>query len=463
VNAVDKIIKGDPVSLVEVGPAEDLDAFAARTTAENFKSKFGGRFIHEFTGIKPSRDWLLKGAMTARSLYLVIGAPGCGKSFLTLDFVLERALAAVDDRHARMWFGHRLKPGGTAYIAGEGQDDFIVRMHAWLRAKGLPPDFKLPMFLIPTAIDMRSSDAQTKDLIEEIKAVGIMASAQFDCAMDLAVVDTVNKALAGGDDTKPEHVGSLLKNCELLKISCQMGVIGIHHTPKAAGRIDPRGHSSLIGDNDGQWFIKEASDGAPNEWRITRLKAGPIGARHEFRLRQVKLGQDDDGDEITSCVVVPCAAEGSEQEIEMREVALAEATRKPQMTPDGRSILGDNLTIIFRALHEAIEACGTEPDYGVPAPHGRKVTNFKTWLDFIVKGAPGDEKDGDKFRDKCRKARDAAAMKLRNRGIIGMDGDNIWRTSKRVAMVDRPASQERREMDQSAGAKDGSQDGGFAF
>jgi hypothetical protein len=78
----------------------------------------------------------------------------------------------------------------------------------------------------------------------------------------------------------------------------------------------------------------------------------------------------------------------------------------------------------------------------VRAPHGRNVTTQKAWLDEVVRAIPGDDKEDAKFRDKCRKARDAGAILLRNRGIIGMDGDYVWRTSKRVAMIDKPEAPE---------------------
>jgi hypothetical protein len=66
--------------------------------------------------------------------------------------------------------------------------------------------------------------------------------------------------------------------------------------------------------------------------------------------------------------------------------------------------------------------------------HGRQIV--AQWLDEIVRGMPGEEKDTPKFRDRCRKARDAAALRLRSRGVIGMDGDYVWRTNRRIASVD---------------------------
>lgn len=435
-NAHEPISSGGPL---DIPPIIDGKAFVDQVMAEitpPWKSRFGGRFVHDLTGQRPIRDWLLKGVFLARTFFLIVGEPGCGKSFVALDFAMTRGLAAVDDRAPREWFGRKFKPGATVYIAAEGQEDFIIRIHAWYRAKGLAPDTRVPVFLIPTAVDLRSSDADAKKLIEEIVGIEAICRAEFNCGVDLVVVDTFNRALAGGDDAKPDHVGSLIRNCGVIREATGAATGAVHHTPRGGDRA--RGHSSVTADNDGEVFVTPARDGAPNEWRVTRNKAGPRGDRHEFRLRSIEVGIDDDMDPVTSCYVVAGAQESSIEGVEMRDAQLAAQTKKPTMTADGRSILGPNLTVAMRSLHELIEREGEFPAPDVRAPHGRKVVTQKKWLDEIVRSMPGDDKADARFRDKCRKARDAAAIQLRNRGIIGMDGDFVWRTSKLVAMVDRP-------------------------
>lgn len=406
-----------------------------------FKSRFGGAFVHEFCATKPERHWLIKGVTLAQTLFLVVGEPGCGKSFLALDLSMTMALAAVDDRHPLKWFGRKIKPCGVVYIAAEGQEDFIIRIHAWMRSKGLPAETQVPVFLIPTAVDMRSGDVQTVSLIEEIKAVNGMAREQFSCEIGLVIVDTLNRALAGGSDVNPEHVGAFIRNCGAIQKGTGVTVAAVAHTGKPVGgkgRTDPRGHSSIRGDNDGEIFVSAAHEGAPNSWQVTRNKAGPIGDRHEFRLYPIDVGTDEDQEAIQSCYVVPGAVETSPEMLEMRDAAAQAATGKRMMTADGRSILPDNMTMILRALHDAIERDGIEPPLGVRAPHGRLVIKMAAWTVELMRAMPGDDKDAEKFKDRVRKARDAASVKMRNRGIIGMDGEYVWRTSKRVAMIDKP-------------------------
>lgn len=418
-------------------PGEPSRALAPVDPNAPWSSRFGGMSVHDLLkGAPPTRDWIVKNALAARSFSLVLGSPGCGKSFLVTDLAMTMARCAADPERPREWFDMRIKATGVVYVAAEGQEDFVFRLKAWWQAERLGADFAMPFYLVPRPVDLRSEAAETKMLIDEIKHVSGMYQKAFGVPVGMVIVDTVNRSLAGGDDAKAEIVGAFIKNCSTIRDECGIAVLGVHHLPKAEGATDPRGHSSLKGDNDGQWLVRAGGYGKPNTWTITRLKAGPSGARHEFRLRQERLGKDEDGDDITSCVVLRLGADPSLDGAEARDASEQASSGKPTMTADGRVILGDNLTAALRALQQAIDESGQEPPPSIRAPHGRKAATFKTWLDEMVLTLPGDDKSDPKFRDKCRKARDAASMRLRARDIIGMDGDWVWRTQRRVFSID---------------------------
>ena len=407
----------------------------SRARSAAFKSSFGGHFVSDMTKNLPHRNWLLQGAMLMETLCLVVGAPGSGKTFLALDLVMTMAHAVVEEKHSCTWFGRRIKPCAVVYVSGEGQADFTIRLHGWMALNGVSKETALPVFLIPQPIDMRTSADGTIALIEEIKKIDRICYEMFSCHVGAVVLDTLNRMLMGGDDTKAEHIGAFVKHSTMLREQLAVTVIAIAHTPKEAGRSDPRGHSSLVGDSDLTMFVRKNPDGAPNDWKITRNKAGPEGDRHEFRLRQIKLSKEDDDDPVTTCVVIEGASEASIEAVEGTEAAEALATGRHHMTPDGRSILPHGLTLQLRALQRAITDSGEVAPPDIRAPFGRPVVKMSRWTEEIVRSSPGDEK-GDKFKDRCRKARDAAAVKLRNRGIIDMDGEWVWRTQKRVAMID---------------------------
>ena len=79
-------------------------------------------------------------------------------------------------------------------------------------------------------------------------------------------------------------------------------VIIVHHCGHEGSR--PRGHSSLMGAIDAQIAVKR--DAADNIIATVELmKDGLQGDEFASRLEVVELGLDDDGDKITSCVIVP--------------------------------------------------------------------------------------------------------------------------------------------------------------
>ena len=79
-------------------------------------------------------------------------------------------------------------------------------------------------------------------------------------------------------------------------------VVIVHHCGIAGSR--PRGHTSLSGADDAQIAIERNEDGSITA-TVEHMKDGRAGAAMASRLERVELGTDDDGDPITSCVVVP--------------------------------------------------------------------------------------------------------------------------------------------------------------
>ena len=54
--------------------------------------------------------------------------------------------------------------------------------------------------------------------------------------------------------------------------------------------------------------MEVARNGERREWTLTKSKDGEDGSIHPFNLQVVELGEDAEGDSVTSCVVVPDAS-----------------------------------------------------------------------------------------------------------------------------------------------------------
>ena len=79
-------------------------------------------------------------------------------------------------------------------------------------------------------------------------------------------------------------------------------VIVVHHCGVEGKR--PRGHTSLTGACDAQIAVRREQSGtivAKLEW----AKDGPKGDEIYSRLEAMEVGVDEDGESITSCVIVP--------------------------------------------------------------------------------------------------------------------------------------------------------------
>lgn len=113
-------------------------------------------------------------------------------------------------------------------------------------------------------------------------------------------IDTLNRSLRASK-SKDEDMAAYLRAAILLAEKFQCLIIIIHHCGHNQDR--PRGHSSLLGNTDVSIEIKKDADGAVCS-TVEEMRDGPSGAQTRSRLEVVDVIFDDDGNPITSCVIV---------------------------------------------------------------------------------------------------------------------------------------------------------------
>jgi hypothetical protein len=138
-------------------------------------------------------------------------------------------------------------------------------------------------------------------------------------------------------------------------------VLIVHHCGIEGSR--PRGHTSLTGVADSQLSVRR-NEGGTVVVTVECLKDGAEGDVIAFRLERVVVGIDEDGDEISSCIVVPLN-EG-------------EATIKPPPK------LSDNHALALRNLAELAAEQGAP----IPAiwgmPNGINAVPVETWRSSLL-------------------------------------------------------------------------------
>lgn len=231
----------------------------------------------------PPLEWRVKGVLPARGLAQVYGPPSSGKSFLALD--MAAAIAGGHD-----WFGYRVKQAPVVYVMLEGAAGAKQRTQAWCRTQGEP----LPDAMRIVTQPLRIKDAGDVDaLAQTITDAGLQGA--------VVIVDTQNMAAPDADENSSADVGLILQGAKKLGGLVGGVVVLVAHSGKDEGR-GVRGHSSQRAAMDAT--IKVSRDGQAREWSVDKAKDGTDGGRHGFRLEVVKLGEDADGDDVTSCVVV---------------------------------------------------------------------------------------------------------------------------------------------------------------
>jgi hypothetical protein len=230
--------------------------------------------------------YLVKGLLSSNSLAAIIGVTGCGKTFFATELAVHIAAG-------RAWRGHRVHGGLVAYAALEGPASAENRFVAAGRRHELAAT--LPLRLTPGPVNLR-------DAVDVALLIAFVRDAEtaFQCKCAAVFIDTLSRALAGGEENNSEDMGALIVGADAVRLATGATVILVHHLGKDEGR-GARGHSSLKAALDTEIEITN-KDGL----RIataTKQRDLPGGTRYAFRLEVVELGRDSDGDQVTSCTV----------------------------------------------------------------------------------------------------------------------------------------------------------------
>lgn len=230
--------------------------------------------------VLPPVQWRLKSILPYEGLAAMYGPSASGKSFLGFD--LGIAISEGTD-----WFGIRTTKSTVVYVALEGESGFKNRVAAWELENGRPLSQDMFMVLQPFHI------TKPEDVNELAAAVPYGS---------VVIVDTLNRAAPTSDENSSKEMGEILEACKRLQALIGGLVVLIHHTGKDTTR-GARGHSSFFAALDGAIEVERTA--TQRSWSVAKAKDGQDGKNVPFELKSHVLGLDADGDEITSCTIVP--------------------------------------------------------------------------------------------------------------------------------------------------------------
>lgn len=229
------------------------------------------------------RPYLVKGWLDQGAVSVVYGPSNVGKSFWALN-IAHHVSSGLP------WGGRRVRQGRVIYIAAEGGASFNNRVAALEN-----PQF----FVLAGAITLTGQNSQAGPLSEVLQHLAATGGE----SIDLIVIDTLARVMGGLDENTAPDIADLVRNLDLIRRATGAHVMLVHHSGKEVGK-GARGHSSLRAAIDTEIELKRDDLGIIIA-EVTKQRDGPTGYKFNYQLRQVDLGRDQDGDQITTCLVEP--------------------------------------------------------------------------------------------------------------------------------------------------------------
>lgn len=336
--------------------------------------------------------YLIKQLLSAGSVAALYGPSCAGKTFYALNLVLHIALGLPFN-------GRRVTQAPVLYVGLEGAADFPKRLVAAKQALGDPGN----MFaILNEGISLGTGPAGDAGV-----ATLISASRQMERETGqmpgIIVIDTTARAMAGDNENEAQAFSALFAKVAQIQTPTGATILFIHH-PGKNETLGMRGSSSFFAGLDTVIRIDREKDQAERSVFLEKSKDGVDGPLQTFTLKTVPLGVDDEGDEITSCIID--SGDGAAVRSKRIRPASASQAGKALSELEHLIIAGRYETI---AVHDRI-------------PYGAKVVSKDEWRQACLAKRLSDT--GSASAEE--KAFNRAVRALETASWISSRADNVW-------------------------------------
>lgn len=250
-----------PVAPWEGDQGEQEESPYDRALRRYRANHFRGNALDNIEPLTP----IVEGLLDKGTLAIVLGEPGSGKSQLVLDLAAHVVLG-------KQWANRETRQGVVVYFVGEGQYGIRLRVLAWCALHGHhegewddmdPRALEVPIDWVtvsPNLLDVTFDTLAALQFVAEIQP-------------DLVVIDTLNRAIPGGDENSPQDMGKVILFAERIREICGATTLYVHHLGKDTTR-GARGHSSLNGAADTVLLVK-AGEGNMRQVHLEKQKDHP--------------------------------------------------------------------------------------------------------------------------------------------------------------------------------------------
>lgn len=340
-----------------------------------------------FQDVKPAlrAEDFVEGLIIKAAMSVIYGPSNCGKTFFMTDLALHVALGLE-------WRGREVERMGVIYCAMEGAHGIQNRVAAFALACGLTGQ-EIPFAIIPVALNLLDPNADTSRLIDAIMA----AAERMAIPVGLVVMDTLSRAMAGGNENSAEDMGALVVNSDRIRQATGAHVAWIHHSGKDQAQ-GARGHSLLRAATDTEIEISRADNDSPSIAKVTKQRELEIDGVFGFTLKRVELGLNRRGKPVTSCIVEPTD----------------DRPAKPRIS------LTNGEAMALRILHDVMATQPCQVPFQAAEAGVKSATSKHAWRETFFARSTAETHDAKK------KAFNRAADGLAQKSQIGVHHDTVW-------------------------------------
>ncbi|MBK67610.1 MAG: hypothetical protein CMP22_05730, partial [Rickettsiales bacterium] len=231
----------------------------------------------------PEKRELIEGLFSEGSMVNLFGSPNSGKTFLTIDLALHLSLG-------KEWHGLKVKKTKVVYVELESGAGFSKRINAFMNFHNIT---ELPnIHFFNKSLNLCKSE---EDINAFIRALQTLEN------VGLIIIDTLSRALAGGNENSSDDMGMFVRNCDCIRQATGATILVVHHSGKDKSK-GGRGHSLLNGAVDTEIEISKKNDIILVSQ--TKQRDFEIGKQIKFILHPINFSSG--GKKKGSCVLIKC-------------------------------------------------------------------------------------------------------------------------------------------------------------
>jgi len=249
---------------------------------------------------KPQLDstYIIKNWIAENSISVVYGPSNVGKSFFCMS--LAYYIAAGEE-----WINNKVKRGSVLYLATEGGRAFENRLYALHEKHGFND---VSLAVRPSPINLYDADED----IAKVEAIMAEIGKRME-PVRVLVIDTLARATAGQmDENNNSEMSKLIAGLDAIRERTGVHIMLVHHSGKDASK-GARGASALRAACDTEIELSFDEETRVRTARATKQRDMETGAEINFVLQIVELGQDADGDQVTTCIIREATREEMEE------------------------------------------------------------------------------------------------------------------------------------------------------